>query len=61
MESQGPILRMFRGGEVVGWPGGGGCGWTSNCTFHQCSLKCQGMIITGTPAWGNNVIHLWLY
>ena len=23
MESQGPILRMFRGGEVVGWPGGG--------------------------------------
>ena len=24
MESQGPILRMFRGGEVVGWPEGGG-------------------------------------
>ena len=61
MESQGPILRMFRGGEGVGWPGWGGCGWTSNCKFHQCSLKCQGMIITGTPAWGNKVIHLWLY
>ena len=27
MESQGPILRMFRGGEGVGWPGvGGGAG-----------------------------------
>ena len=61
MESQGPILRMFRGGEGVGWPGGGGGGWTSNCKFHQCSLKCQGMIITGTPAWGYKVIHLWLY
>ena len=24
MESQGPVLRMFRGGEGVGWPGGGG-------------------------------------
>ena len=24
METQGPILRMFRGGEGVGWPGGGG-------------------------------------
>ena len=24
MESQGPILRMFRGGEGVGWPGEGG-------------------------------------
>ena len=64
MESQGPILRMFRGGEGVGWPGetggGGGGGWTSNCKFHQCNLKCQGMIITGTP-WGNKVIHLWLY
>ena len=60
MESHGPILRMFRGGDGVGWPGEGG-GWTSNCKFHQCSLKCQGMIITGTPAWGNKVIHLWLY
>ena len=40
---------------------GGGGGWTSNCKFYQCSLKCQGMIISGTPAWGNKVIHLWLY
>ena len=63
MESQGPIPRMFRGGEGggggVGWPGGGS--WTSNCKFHQCSLKCQGMIITGAPAWGNKVINLCLY
>ena len=26
MESQGPILKMYRGGEGVGWPGGGAAG-----------------------------------
>ena len=30
MESQGPILRMFRGGEGVGWQGGGSGGGRLN-------------------------------